>query len=278
APSGPDGLPLIGNTIQYARDPCGFREKCAEKYGDVVYMDLLGMDTYMVTDPEEIKRVLITERDKFKKPDSSQRELGHIVGDGLLMSEGELWKRQRQLMQPVFFGDKVEEYESVMVQNTQRWMDRWEVGETYNIEHEMKDLTLRTLIESMFGTDIEYENREIRSAVKELLKPAQPERLPLTFVFPKWVPLPMYRNSWNALEQIEDLIHEMIRRRREGENEDRDDLLSILLRARDEDGNQMSDKQLRDEMVTILLAGHETSASPVLFDPRGSPPRVSRTL
>ncbi|MDY7082048.1 MAG: cytochrome P450, partial [Halobacteria archaeon] len=252
-PPGPSGLPFIGNTLKYVRDPCEFREKCVEEYGDVIDMNMLAGD-YMVTQPEHVEQILVTERDKFGKPEFIKNGLGHFLGDGLLASEGELWRRQRQLMQPVFFGDKINEYDDIMADNSERWVRKWEDGEVYNIEHEMKDLSLRILIESMFGADIKYEEREIRSEVERLLKPAQPEKQPITVLLPIWMPIPMFRNSRKALSTLEDLIHEMIADRRQREDE-RDDLLSRLFRARDDDGYEMSDKQLRDEMMTILLAG-----------------------
>ena len=128
-PPGPRGLPFVGNTHQWARDPNAFRERCAEQYGPVVNFEMLGWDTYMVTDPEEIERILVSESDRFPKHDDSNSELKQIVGDGLITSQGDLWERQREAIQPAFYMDHIREYADIMVSRSEEASARWSAGE-----------------------------------------------------------------------------------------------------------------------------------------------------
>lgn len=254
-PPGPDGWPLLGNTVQYVRRPFEFREECAEKYGDVVYMEGPGQEMYMLSHPEYVEQVLVTDHDAFTQPDDFQRRLERLLGNGLLVSEGEFWKRQRRLMQPMFKPGRIRAYADVMVEFAERKGRQWTPGETYDLNEEMKRLTLEVLLQAMFSTDIEYEETGVGSAVADIVEKFDPRAQ----MVPEWVPTPTNVRYKRGVRNLESLIYEMVEQRRSDDRE-RDDLLSRLLHAETDEGVSMSDEALRDEMMTMLLAGHKTTA------------------
>lgn len=259
-----DGLPIIGNTHQMVRGQNAFYERTAE-LGDVVHIQLLGIgDLYQVSHPDLVSEVLVTSRGDYGKASISKDQLGELLGDGLVLSEGDLWQRQRQRVQPAFYRDRIAEYADTMVEESTAVTDEWSDGDVVDIEDEMKALTLRILVKSMFGTDIDYEGREIRETVGHLQEPGKPSKQPIAQTIPKWVPIPMWRRYRQGISDLEELIEELVENRR-AEDDDRQDLLSRLLRGTDDDGEGMSEKLLRDELLTFLFAGHETTATALTF-------------
>jgi cytochrome P450 len=253
-PPGPRSLPLVGNTHQWARDPCDFRERCAEKYGHVVNYEILGWDAYMLTDPDDLKQVL-EDRETFPKHGDSSEMLRDIVGEGLITSEGNLWERQREAIQPTFYMSHIQRYADIMFSRAEATTDRWRDGVTVDLESEMMRTTLEILVEAMFGEDIDLEARGIYEAVEAMQGPLKPRNQPITFFAPDWAPVPFLRRANRALDHLEAEIYDILDDRRNTET-DRDDLLAMLL---DSDA-EMDDEQIRDEMLTFLFAGHETTA------------------
>jgi cytochrome P450 len=254
-PPGPRSLPVIGNTIQWARNPCAFQQRCAEQYGSVVSYDILGMDAYMLTDPVAIERILVTEADSFPKHPEQADRLRKIVGDGLIVSTGHLWERQRDTIQPAFHMSQIKRYADIMVNRTKEKLADWTASGSLDMDDEMRHLTLDILIEAMFGRDIDPEARGLYSAVEGVRAPSDPRNLPIAILAPDWAPIPFLRRARKSIDHISDEIYDIIATRRQN-NEERDDLLSLLLAA----DESMSTKQVRDEMVTFLFAGHETTA------------------
>jgi cytochrome P450 len=258
-----DGLPLIGNTHQLVREQGGLYESAAE-HGDVVELQILGMgDFYLVNEPPLVEEVL-TDTDRFRKSTQSQDDLGDLLGDGLVLSEGDLWERQRQRIQPAFYMDRIAEYADTMAAETTASAEDWTGTPTVNVEDEMKALTLRILVKSIFGSDIDYEDRGIRQTVQRLQEPGEPAKQPVARMVPKWVPIPMWRRYKDGIREMESVIEEFVAARR-GDAGAGDDLISMLLSATDEDGESMSETLVRDELMTFLFAGHETTATALTF-------------
>jgi len=255
---GPRGLPVIGNSHQWARDPCAFRERCASEYGPVVNYDMLGWDTYMLTDPADIKRVL-EDTDTFPKHEDSTDQLREFLGRGLLTSEDDFWERQREAIQPAFYMDHIKHYAEIMVAQAEATADRWTAGEQVDVRSAMTRCTLDILVDCMFGAEIDPGERGLYEAVEAFQEPLKPSKQPITFFAPDWAPVPFLRRADRALDHIDAQIHDIVetrRRERQQGSEDRDDLLAMLLDA----DTAMDDDQIRDEMVTFLFAGHETTA------------------
>lgn len=252
---GPRGLPLIGNSHQWARDPCAFREACAAEYGPVVNYEMLGWDTYMLTDPSDVKRVL-EDPETFAKHEESNAQLESFLGQGLLTSEGDIWERQREAIQPAFYMDHIKNYAERMVAQAEATGTCWTDGETVDVRSSMTRCTLDILVDCMFGTEIDPGERGLYEAVEAFQEPLKPSKQPITFFAPDWAPVPFLRRADRALDHIDDQIHDIIQHRRADGDDDRDDLLAMLLGA----DTAMDDAQIRDEMVTFLFAGHETTA------------------
>ncbi|WP_435184251.1 cytochrome P450 [Halobellus sp. EA9] len=270
-PPGPAGVPVFGNSRQYARDPFAFLTSVTEAYGDVVRFDLGPLETYLLTNPADIERVLVSEASKFGKTDVENDAIGTLLGDGLLLSEGETWQRQRQLAQPAFSPQRVAGLGEVIVRNAREMLDDWEAGEVRDVQLEMARVTVRVIVEAMFGAQLSEDQTE---AIQEHLEPLgqrfEPD--PMRAVVPEWAPTRENREYHRSVRALEKIIDDLVAERRGterdasvdpaadavGDDGQPMDLLSILLRARDR--GEQSDEQLRDELMTMLLAGHDTTA------------------
>ncbi|WP_380680285.1 cytochrome P450 [Salinigranum sp. GCM10025319] len=268
-PPGPKGVPVIGNSGQYARDPFEFITACAEAYGDVAHFELGPIDTYMITNPADIERVLVTDATKYRKPAFQDDAIGDLLGDGLLMSEGETWRNQRELAQPAFLMSRLSGLSELMVDYTEEMLAGWSPGDVIDVEIEMARLTVKIIVEAMFGSTIDDERVRV---VQENLEPlgTRFEPNPFRFAIPDWAPTKENREYAEALSTIEEVVWDLIEEREgtqygdgdgddgDGDGEEPMDLLSILLRARER--GEQTNENLRDEMVTMLLAGHDTTA------------------
>jgi cytochrome P450 len=206
--------------------------------------------------------------------DDFTRRLSVVVGNGLLTSEGDFWRRQRRLAQPAFHHHRVRTYGDVMVRHAERAVSRFVPGETRDLHAEMMRLTLDIVAETLFGVDIGSAAHEIGEALEILSSRFGGYDV----LVPLWVPTPANRRIRRALARLDEIVYGIIRGR--GSEEDRGDLLSMLLAATTEDGGGMSDVQLRDEVVTLLLAGHETTALVLTYTLHlvGSDQRVAGVL
>jgi cytochrome P450 len=261
-PPGPKGEFVFGNSRQYARDPFSFLTACANAYGDVVRFDLGPLETYMLTDPDDIERVLVADAAKYEKPDFQDDALGTLLGEGLLLSEGETWRKQRELANPAFNMSRIAGLAGLMTDRTEAMLEEWEDGEAVDVEVEMARLTVRIIVRAMLGVDIDEETaRRIQENLEPLGARFEPD--PLRFVIPDWAPTRENRDYAAAVETLEGIIDDVVAERRGTEYGDGDDdvpmdFLSILLRAQNE--GEQTDTQIRDEMMTMLLAGHDTTA------------------
>jgi cytochrome P450 len=258
-PAGPRGLPLVGNLLALGRDPLGFFSETRSRYGDLVSLNLAGWPTLLVSDLPAIERILVEDHRSFVKNRFFWRNVTAVFGEGLLTSEGETWHRQRRLAAPVFAGRQLLAYHSAMVAFTRKMLDGWKDGEIFDIHPEMMGLTLRIAAKTLFDSEVERDIRDIDHALNDLIVEVASRWKRPIFV-PDAIPLPGHLRYRRAIRTIDGVVSSMIAERRASGLENRNDFLSRLMAARDEAGRSMSDTLLRDEAITILLAGHETTA------------------
>ena len=259
-PPGPRGRYLVGNLLDYSRNPLGFLEGCARRYGDVVRLQFPGPPAYLISHPEYIYQVLLAENRNFVKDRETRRSVG-FLGNGLLISEGSFWRRQRRLAQPAFHRERITGYGEVMVGYTERMLEGWRSGEARDIHRDMMGLTLEIVTKTLVDADISGEAEKVGEALGAVMAYSSEQGSSVFLrMLPESIPTPAGRRFDRAIQQLDDFIYGIIDERRES-GRDTGDLLSMLLHARDEaSGEKMDDRQLRDEVMTIVLAGHETTA------------------
>ena len=257
-PPGPR-RPLIGGPIFPGRDSLALFTRLARTYGDIVHLRMGGERAFFVNHPQHIRDVLVTYDKSFMKSRGLERAK-KVLGEGLLTSEGAVHLRQRRLLQPAFHRERVAAYGSVMVEHADRMRRRWTSGAERNISHDMMRLTLSIVGKTLFDSDVESRADEIGTALTRLLESFWVALLPLSDVIER-LPVPKLRRAREARLKLDQLIYALIAERRAGGG-DRGDLLSTLLLAQDEEDRQgLTDRQVHDEAMTLLLAGHETTAN-----------------
>jgi len=260
-PPGPKGAFPFRHLLSFTRSPLDFLSGAARAYGDISYFGGATQKFYLLNHPDYIRDVLVTHNANFMKGRGLQRAK-LLLGEGLLTSEPPLHRRQRRLAQPAFHKQRVGAYASLMVDYALRMgRERWADGRTLDVAQEMMHLTLAVVGKTLFGTETEAEADEVREAISGVMVSFRRLLLPFSELLDH-LPLPSRRRFWQARAGLDAVVFRIIdERRRSGE--DRGDLLSMLLRAQDEegDGAGMTDEQLRDEAMTIFLAGHETTAN-----------------
>lgn len=258
-PPGPRGLPLIGEARSFARDPLAFLTGVAEKYGDIANFRLGGIDVYFVRHPDLVREVLITQRASFTMT-ALRAKINAVVGEGLFTSRGELHARQQRLMLPVFRKSRIEAYAGQMAELSRRARDQWQSGATVDIADEMMKLTMLIAAQALFEQDIGSDTQAVShniDVVLEFFTRLSSPFLKLSLA----LPLPSSRRFKKAVRDLDAVIYRMIERRRDTAASGKD-LLSLLMQAKDDQTNvQMAEKQLRDEVLTLLIAGHETTAN-----------------
>lgn len=257
-PPGPRGHLLLGSLNEFARDVLGFHLRMRQEFGDIVRIRVATRTIYLVNSPDLINEVLVTQQRNFIKHSFFWRHVTAIFGKGLVTNEGESWLRQRRLMAPAFHRERIASYADTMVDHTERMLATWRAGEVVDMQHEMMGVTLKIVAEVLFNADVE----EDVTAVHESFDPVITEiaaRFRRPVFIPDWVPIPGNLRYRKGISKLNELVYRIIHEHHEN-GASGNDLLSMLMQVRDEDGNRMSDEQLRDEAVTLLLAGHETTA------------------
>jgi len=242
--------PLNNNPLEYFTG-------IAREYGDIAGLRILNFKTIFINRPDLIEEVLVANARMYTKG-RVLRANRHVFGEGLLTSEGDFWLRQRRLSQPAFHRVRIASYAATMVEYAQRMMEGWRSGEERDVHREMLRLTLQIVGKTLFDADVERDAQEVGKSLELLLEIGANFRR--TIFVPHWLPTPANLRVKREVAQIEKIIYRIISERR-ASGRDAGDLLSMLLTAQDEDGSRMTDKQLRDETITLFLAGHETTAS-----------------
>ncbi|HXT87194.1 MAG TPA: cytochrome P450, partial [Verrucomicrobiae bacterium] len=261
-PPGPRGWFVFGNVPLPGGDWLAGFERAARNFGDIVYFQFLHVPMTMLVHPDDIEAVLLTDpANVFKSRD--YRALAKVLGHGLLTSEGEQWRAQRRMLQPAFRRENILSYAPVMSDCATRLMSRWRDGETRDLHQEMMALTLEIVAKALFGADVTSSTARVGSALETAMK--QFTRIAgWAFLLPDRFPVPGTRRMRRARLELDEIIYGIIRERRAhnekfGAGNSRD-LLGALLEIRDDNGRPLSDLQLRDQLMTLFLAGHETTA------------------
>jgi cytochrome P450 len=246
--------------VEFFRRRLPFMIESAEKYGDIVLFKVGNERVYLFNSPDLIRDVLVTNQKNFTKSRALVRAK-RLLGEGLLTSEGEFHLRQRRLAQPAFHRDRIAAYGRSMVEFAGRTASRWSERSQLDVHSEMMKLTLAIVARTLFSADVEKEATEIGNALTVTFQAFNVGILPFSEVLEK-LPLPYLKRFEAARSRLDSTIYRIIEDRR-ASGEDKGDLLSMLLLAQDTegDGGRMTDLQLRDEALTIFLAGHETTAN-----------------
>ena len=278
----------IRPALRFRADPLGVLLRAAEvaaQHNHLVDLRFGPASRFLVTDPDGVRQILVEDAAKFYKSTQLKDILGPSLGQGLLTSDGEFWRRQRKLAQPAFHHKRIEGYASTMVAFTQRLLDQWEVASTSasaerdvehdverdierDIDQDMMQLTMEIVVQCLFDADVTHDAAELGEAMSVGNELAS-ERFTKLWVPPMWVPTRDNRRATQAIRTIDDVLMRFIHERRAGgiaALRERRDLLSMLLAAVDDDGGTgMSDKQARDEAFTLFAAGHETTATTLMW-------------
>ena len=260
-PPGPKGQFPLGNTLQYMGDSLGFLTRTARDHGDVVRIRL-GLSTYYVLNhPALVEEALRSHASDVIK-DRMTRMIIPILGQGLVTSEGAFWRRQRKLAMPAFQRGAIERYGAVMVEHALKLRESWRADQPRDIHEDMMALTLGIVAKTLFDAEVGAESRDVGRCIEVMMDYyLNPMKF---FKVREWLPTRENREFKAAVARLDAILYGIIRRRRAG-GEDPGDLLSHLLAAQDDEGAGMTDRQLRDECVTLFLAGHETTALTLTF-------------
>lgn len=243
----------------FRRDPIAYLRKAAADHGDVVRLPLTRQPLFLINHPDYIKDIFVTSQKQFKKGRGLERAK-KLLGDGLLTSEDPYHLRQRRLIQPAFHRQRIAAYGEQMTRYADKTSAGWGNGETRDMAEEMLHLALAIVGKTLFNAEVEGEAGEIGDALTEVFALFHTLMLPMADLLEK-LPIPSVRRFARARARLDVTIYRLIEEHR-ASGEDRGDLLSMLLMARDEDdGGSMTDLQVRDEALTIFLAGHETTAN-----------------
>ena len=256
-PPGPLPTSWTGSFKDYSRDPLGYLTALVREYGDISTLRYYNFRVYFVNHPDLIEEVLVTHNRKFIKG-RILRANRRLFGNGLLTSEGDFWLRQRRLAQPAFHRTRIAAYAETMVRFAERLMSDWKDGEERDIHVEMMRLTLQIVAKTLFDADVDGEAQQVGRALEAIMELNSDFRK--LILMPPWLPTPRNIKASIATRRLDKIIFRFIEQRRTS-GKDSGDLLSMLLAAQDEDGSRMNDQQLRDEAMTIFLAGHETTAN-----------------
>lgn len=258
-PPGPKGHWITGSLPEFRRDRLGFFQQWAREYGDLVYIRLGSRPVFLASHPDLIEDVAVHQAKNFIKH-FALRLNPLVLGKGLLTSEGDFWLRQRRLIQPVFQKSRIATYAPDMVEATRQRIGQWQDGEPRDIFEEMSAITLAIAAKTMFHAEVGSETANVARAM-EVMQNHFVARFSGLLPWPLWIPTPTNLRVRRAVRTLDSILFGFIRQRREHPERYQGDLLSLLLQARDEgDGKGMSDQQVRDEAMTLFLAGHETTA------------------
>lgn len=256
------GLPLLGHSFSVLKDPLAFLVSMKEQYGEIIKVNIGIKNYYLLQSPGAARHVLQENSKNYYKPGAAKL-MKRFLGNGLATSNGKLWLQQRRLMQPAFHRKKIEGLFNTICHETGLLVNDWKSlngNNTVEVNSRFLELTLSNITRTMFGTNIQDDLHIISSLVNRLVAAAAGSVTSLV-KFPLYVPTPANRKFLSANREFEKIIYRIINDRINDEHTSGGDLLDMLLHAhKGTNDQQMSATQLRDEITTIFMAGHETTA------------------
>lgn len=263
APLAPNARPFFGHMKQFTADTLKYLLEL-RAYGDIVRIKFGPFSFVLVNHPDYARQVLVTEAKSFDKSIVTKNALSDTAGKGLFTNDGEAWKRQRKLVQPAFHTQRIAAYADTMVTYANALGDTWQAGQGIDIEHEMTTLTMRIVTKTLFDVDLSDDTDDIGATVTEVFEITN-RRFNRLMAIPRWLPTRENRTMKVAVAKLDSIVHRFIDEWRKT-GVDKGDLLSMLLLAMDDDdGSGMSDRQVRDEALTLFVAGHETTANTLIW-------------
>ncbi|WP_083864314.1 cytochrome P450 [Haloferax prahovense] len=259
-PPSPPSVPVLGHTHRLLRtNPLDWFTDLSEAYGDVVRVRIAGQSVIALSNPDDIERVLIERNQHYRKGGFQKLVTRSLLGNGLVLAEGDAWRAHRHDLEPAFHPDRLSAYARTIRSHTRSFLDGITTGDVIDLESSMKRLTLRIIADALFGVDVADDATELGSAFERILDHF--ERISRTYVYlPEWIPTPENLGYRRALTRLEAAVDEILDAHRDG-SVDRRTVVTGLL----ESDSEWSRTELRDEIVTLLVAGHETTALALTF-------------
>src|SRR5579859_1615644 len=262
-PPGPEGLPIAGNALPFQRDPLGFIRQMERTYGRMATIHIGKVPFVLCFRPEHVRYFLTEQQRNFTKINQNGGgNLRFLLGDGLLTAEGDFHRQQRRLVQPAFHRRRIEGYANTMVRLTGEMLEAWQPGQEVDIAHEMQQLTLRIIMNALFNLDSREQAARLGAAFNQIINNGG-RRLGSRRRLRIDLPFTQYHKLLEAKSTLDTFVYDLIARRRK-EGLDTGDVLSMLLEAQDE-GDSMTDKQVHDQVLTFVAAGHETAQNTLSF-------------
>jgi cytochrome P450 len=260
-------IPFLTDLLEFRKmttDPMGYCEDMVKKYGDVCHVQIPGAENYFIHDPEIIKEVLVTQAGKFNKS-RLYRAMKRFLGEGLLTSDGTFHHQQRKLATPAFHRQRIHDYSTTMVSCTQDEIKNWQAGDVVDVSQAMTNITLQIVTNTLFSSKIEPAKiKRVSDIVGQLLETAGKifQNPVYLLCLENNINLPIIKKLSSLRAEIDTIIYDIITSYRASASSERHDLLSMLIESKDEESSEgMTDEQIRDEVMTVFLAGHETTAT-----------------
>jgi cytochrome P450 len=262
-PPGPAGNFLFGNLRDFRNNPLQLLLQLCSDYGDICRFRIVTTEFYLINNPDLIAHVLVDKDHHYRKSWIDKQAIGPMAEQGLLTIEGDLWKQQRRLLQPLFSQQMLQTYSQIVTDYTSEMMERWKPwvasGQTFDLSEQITNLTMRIIARTILGIDFAQADKELLEAFEVVLDHAN-SVLESVIPLPDWVPTPAHLRFRHARQVLHSQVTRLIEQHRREKQEGKD-LLSLMMNARDEEtGAGLSDDILRDQVLTFFAAGHETTA------------------
>lgn len=266
-PNGPQTPPLV-QMMQWITDPFAFMEACAQRYGDL-FTVRLRKNSYplvFVSNPQALQEILTADAKQFDAPGEMNEIFKPLLGKhGVMTVSGDRHRRQRQLMMPPFHGERMRAYGQIIDDVTEQVISQWTIGKPFSIRASMQAISLRVILRAVFGLNEGPRYQQLEQLLSSMLDGMSSPLSATLLYFPPLQrdlgPLSPWASFMRRQQQIDQLIYALVQERREQPDPSRTDILSLLMSARDEAGEPMTDVELHDELMTLLVAGHETTAT-----------------